>query len=116
MQQARLKFSHGKIGEFRAILGRMLFSAMRNEFYIEISNESFSMYVYDQELHQVRLCATFETSFFEEIVCIKKMTFMFMNLREFFNVIGLSPFPVEFLLTKDQFFDLGFLQRRGFEV
>lgn len=94
MQEARVKFSHSKISEFRAILGRLLTSIMKNEFYFEISKQNLTMYVYDPELHQARLCSSFEPSFFEEINSSTLMVFSMPNLRDFFNNLGLSPIQV----------------------
>jgi hypothetical protein len=95
MQEARVKFNLGKTEEFRAILGRLLVSIPKNEFYFEISASSFTMYVYDPEGHQVRLCINLEASFFEELTCINPVVFSMANVRDFFNNIAMSPFQVQ---------------------
>lgn len=95
MQEARVKFSNAKIAEFRTILGRLLLSMPRNEFYIEISNKCMTMFVYDPELHQIRLCTTLDASFFQEINCSGLMVFSVPNLRDFFNNFSLSPIQVK---------------------
>lgn len=94
MAEASFILSPGRLGEFKSILGRLLVSLYRNEFYLNFSLNSLTLYVYEVEKHQARFCAILESTYFEEYKASSPFTVTIANLKLLFNTLSICSFKV----------------------
>lgn len=94
MPEASVILNPVRVNELKSILGRLLVSLFRNEFYVDISMHSLILYVYDTEKHQARFCAELESSFFEEFITTSNFTVSITNVKNLFNTLSLSSYKV----------------------
>lgn len=79
--------------QFRTIIGRLLVSKGRAQLYFSFNPDYVDIFVYDEEIHEVKMGFCLERAFFEELECERAVTLVLSNPRFLFEVLNFSLGP-----------------------